>query len=200
MCDETVQIATLDVGRLRRDPEGMDFNNINPEQRFRSAWQAVEIERSVPYSLFTFGESELPYYLIVGAPQAGDPVRVTQGEVKITRPMIVTADNARPELEGFFEDGEFDEAIDFLMTRTAAFKHLRVGNTQGPEQIVSDSTEEVVARLNHKLDSEEEDRVAILTAPHGLGPLAVLRYTTERVMQSAPDNIQELRERGFLPG
>ena len=38
--------------------------------------------------------------------------------------------------------------------------------------------------------------VAILA---GLAGLAVLRYAAERIMQSAPDNIQELRERGFLP-
>lgn len=175
------------------------MNHFNAHDRFRDAWQAVGIERTVPYSLFTFGESDLPYFLVVGARQSGDPVRIARGEVKVTRPLIVTADNARPELEGFFEEEEFRDAIDYLLTRTAAFRHLKLGNTQGPEQIVSDSVEEVVARLNRQLDSEEEDRVAILTAPHGLGGLAVLRYTTERVMQSAPENIQELRERGFLP-
>lgn len=177
----------------------MDFHRFDSEQRFRAAWQAVEINRSAPYSLFTFGESELPYYLIVDAEQVGDPVRITQGEVRITRPRIITADTMRPEFEGFFEDNEFQDAVDFLLTRTAAFKNLKLGNTQGAQQIVSDSVEEVVARLNRRLDSEEEDRVAILSAPHGLGSIAVLRYATERVLQSAPDNIQELRERGFLP-
>jgi len=29
--------------------------------------------------------------------------------------------------------------------------------------------------------------------------MAVLRYAAERVMASGPDNMQELRERGFLP-
>ena len=54
-------------------------------------------------------------------------------------------------------------------------------------------------RINRKLDEEEEDRVAILTAPPGLGGVAVLRYCLERVAQSAPDNLAELRERGLLP-
>ena len=192
-------LLTLDSRPSRPDAGVMSFDEMPPEHRFRAAWQAVDVARSVPYSLFTFGESELPYYLIVDAKRAGEPVGLTQGEVKITRPLIVTADNARPELEGFFEDQEFGDAIDFLLTRTAAFKHLKLGNVHGPEQVVSDSVEEVVARLNRQLDAEEEDRVAILTAPYGLGGLAVLRYAAERVMQSAPDNIQELRERGFLP-
>ena len=94
---------------------------------------------------------------------------------------------------------EFDDVVQFLLQRTAAFSHLKFDNLHGPSQIVSDSVDEVVARLNRKLDTEEEDRVAILTAPYGLGGLAVLRYAAERVWRSAPDNIQELRERGFLP-
>jgi len=177
----------------------MDFHEYDAGARFRNAWQAVEIARPVHYSLFTFGESELPYYLIVDAPRPREPVSITQGKVKITRPLIVTPDNARPELQGFFEDHEFDDVVEFLLQRTAAFSHLKFDNLHGPSQIVSDSIAEVVARLNRNLDADEEDRVAILTAPHGLGGLAVLRYAAERVWQSAPDNIQELRERGFLP-
>jgi hypothetical protein len=41
--------------------------------------------------------------------------------------------------------------------------------------------------------------VAILSAPASLSGFAVFRYATERILSSAPDNIQELRERGFLP-
>jgi hypothetical protein len=89
--------------------------------------------------------------------------------------------------------------IDYLLARTAAFSNLKLENQSQKSELTSDSVEEVVARLNHRLDAEEEDRVAILTAPHRLGPLAVLRYTTERIMESAPGNIRELRERGFLP-
>jgi hypothetical protein len=177
----------------------MNFHEFSPERRFRTAWEAVGIARSVPYSLFTFGESELPYYLVVDAEQPGEPVHVTRGEVKVTRPLIITADSARAELQGFFESHEFDDAVQFLLSRTAAFRHLKMDNVRGKQEVVSDSVEEVVARLGHKLDAEEEDRVAILTAPHGLGGLAVLRYSAERILQSAPENIQELRERGFLP-
>ena len=177
----------------------MDFIDDDLGEQFQSAWQAIDIVRGVPYSLFTFGASELPYYLVIDAERPREPVSVTRGEVTIARPMIITPDNMQPELEGFFEEQEFGDAIDFLMTRTAAFKHLKLNNRHGKAEIVSDSVEEVVARLNRQLDAEEEDRVAILTAPYGLGGLAVLRYVTERVVESAPDNIQELQERGFLP-
>ena len=85
------------------------------------------------------------------------------------------------------------------MARTAGFSNLRVDNTSGPAEIISDRVEEAVEKLNRRLDEQEEDRTAILTAPYGLGGVALLRYAAERIWQSAPDNVQELRERGFLP-
>jgi hypothetical protein len=177
----------------------MDFYRNRQEEHFLRLWNSVAIVRSVPYTLFTFGTSELPYFLVVDAEQPGNPVELSRGVVKVTRPLILTPDNVAPEFRNFFEDGESAGMIDFLLARTAAFSNLRIENESQHANLVSDSVEEVVARLNRQLDSEDEDRVAILTAPHKLGKLAVLKYTTERMLQSAPGNIQELREKGFLP-
>ena len=85
------------------------------------------------------------------------------------------------------------------MSRTAAFSNLKLSNESGPEKIVTDTVEEAVTRLNRQLDDEEEDRVAILSAPAALAGFAVFRYASERILSSAPGNIQELRERGLLP-
>ena len=71
-------------------------------------------------------------------------------------------------------------------------------NDSGPDRIVTDTVEEAVEKLNRQLDDEEEDRVAILSSPSELSGFAVFRYATERVLASAPGNIQELKERGFL--
>lgn len=177
----------------------MDFESFEQERRFREAWEAVTIERNVPYTLFTFGESVLPYYLVCRAPLPGEPVSLTKGEVRIARPTIITPDSIHPEFRNFFEEGEGEEFVEFLLARSAAFSHLRLDNAAGPVRKLSDSVEEVVARLNRQLDAEEEDRVAILSAPRPLAGVAVLKYAAERVWSSAPDNVQELRERGFLP-
>jgi hypothetical protein len=178
----------------------MPFSPFDPEAYFRSAWESVHIARPVSYALFTFGESELPYFLVVDSEQPRNPVSVTRGEVKITRPLIITPQNARPEFLHFFDESEdVGGMIDFLMARTAAFRNLKLENQHRRAELVSDSVDEVVSKLNGKLDAQDEDRVAILTAPHGLGGVAVLKYAADRVFQSAPGNIQELRERGFLP-
>jgi hypothetical protein len=170
------------------------------ERRFRAAWEAVAIRRPVHYSLFTFGESVLPYFLVLSAAKPGETASLTQGAVKITRPTIITPDNMRPEFNNFFEDSEDEQLVQFLLARNAGFSHLRLANASGPKRITSDSVEEIVSKLNRQLDEEEEDRTAILTAPPELAGIALLRYAAERVWSSASDNIQELRERGFLPG
>lgn len=177
----------------------MDFSDYQDEHHFRELWESVEVARPVHYSLFTFGESQLPYFLVLHAASVGGTVSIRQGEVRITRPTIITPDSARPEFRNFFEDHADEGIIDFLMARTAGFSHLKFDNSSGPDRIVSDSVQEAVDKLNRQLDAEDEEHVAILTAPPMLAGVAVLKYAAERVWSSAPDNVQELRERGFLP-
>ena len=179
----------------------MLFSPFDDEMKFMRAWNAIEIARPVSQGLFTFDVSELPYYLVCGGRKPGATVSITKGEVHISRPLIITPDNVRPEFENFFEESDADESdfVQFLLARTAAFRNLKVNNKSSAKQIVSDSIEEVVEKLNRQLDMEDEDRIASLTSPPKLAGLALLKYTTERVMASAPDNVQELRERGFLP-
>lgn len=177
----------------------MRSNEHEQERLFRAAWEAVAIRRPVHYSLFTFGESVLPYFLVLSAAKPGQPASLSQGAVRITRPTIITPDNARPEFDNFFEDSDNERLVQFLLARTAGFSHLKFANSSGPKRITSDSVDEIVSKLNRQLDDEEEEHTAILTAPPALGGIALLRYAAERVWSSAPDNIQELRERGFLP-
>ncbi len=174
-------------------------SDFNDERRFYDVWEAVEIVRPVNYSLFTFGSSELPYYLVCPPGPDQHLASVRKGQVNIDRPLIITPDNMAPEFRDFFEDAADEGIIDFLLSRTASFSNLKLTNRSGETKLVSDSVEEIVSRLNRQLDDEEEDRVAILTAPAPLAGVALLKYATERVLHSAPDNVQELRERGFLP-
>lgn len=175
------------------------FDDAESLARFHEAWESVEIVRRARYGLFTFGESVLPYYLL-SEPEAGQStVSVARGEVRIERPMIITPDNAPPEISNFLDDHDEEMEISHLLSRTANFRHLRFNNEKASPELVSDRLSEVVERIERRLDVEEDDHTAILTAPAGLGGAAVLRYAIEQVIESAPDNVQELRERGFLP-
>src|SRR5215218_2701230 len=84
-----------------RDHRSTDFTHSTPmsmdsfrhSERWRRLWDAVAIVRPVHYSLFTFGESELLYWLVQDADRERTPVRIARGEVRVTRPLIITPDN-----------------------------------------------------------------------------------------------------------
>jgi hypothetical protein len=126
-------------------------------------------------------------------------VAVRQGQVTISRAKILTPDNIHPEFQNFFENSDEFGAAEFMMSRTAAFSNLKISNRQGSERIVTDTIAEAVDQLNRRLDGDEEEHTAILSAPSGMAGFALFKYASQRVMSSAQDNLQELRERGFLP-
>lgn len=175
------------------------FDEFEQEMRFRRLWESVRIERRVAYSLFTFGDSDLPYFLVTPQTAERDTVRIRQGQITVSRAKIITPDSMRPEFRDFFEEHEEYGFAEFLMARSAAFSNLKLSNHRGTERIVTDTVEEAIDRLNSQLDADEEDRVAILSAPEDLAGIALLKYASERIMESAPDNLNELRDRGFLP-
>lgn len=163
-------------------------------------WNSVQIARASRFTLFTFGETELPYYLILTPENVGAMVNVKQGAIRITRPKIITPGTSSPEFSNFFADNESDGdgLVQFLISRSAAFTNLKFDNSSRSSELVSDSEEELVDKIRQRLDFEEEDGTAILVAPEPLEWMALMRYAAERVMSSTPDNVQELRERGFL--
>lgn len=180
----------------------MDFDPFDPQLHFKRLWDDVRIERASHYTLFTFGDSDLPYYLLSEPTQAGELVSVHEGTIKISRPLIIRPDGDRPEFENFFESEDDDDSrqdyISFLLARTAAFSNLRFSNQQRASKVVSDSLEETIDRLTHQLDDQEEDRVAIIISKPRHHGLALMKYAIGQVIQSTPENLQELRERGFL--
>jgi hypothetical protein len=172
-----------------------DFSN---ERRFRAAWESVKIVRESRFSLFTFGDTDLPYFLILSGINVDQAISLVRGNVKITRPMIIRPDDY-PELENFFEDSDENDLARFVLARSASFSNMKLRNSESTKNLVSDSVEEMIAKVTQQLDSDEEEHVAVLTAPVQLAGFAVLRYAAERIMHSAPENIQEFREKGFLP-
>jgi len=113
----------------------MDLSEFEARRRFQQAWEAVRIARPVHYTLFTFGESQLPYWLVCEGREASETVTITRGDVRITRPLIITPDNIGPEFRNFFESDDEGALAGFIMERTAAFSHLQFDNQHGPARI-----------------------------------------------------------------
>ena len=96
------------------------FDNFEQFQQFRAAWTSIRIERSVEMGLFTFGDTDLPYYLVTSSAKS-QTVGIRRGSVTISRARIITPDSLHPEIRNFFEEHEDIGYIEKLLTRSAAF-------------------------------------------------------------------------------
>ena len=213
----------------------MDFALPEDPQRFMKLMGAVDVVRKTPFHLFTFGETALPYKLVLKPRREGGDVGVCEGEITVARPTIIRPGSG-PQFRGFFEDDDDGPSFDpghgfndgypntagnsrgsdddwdgamgdgddgegvvrFLMSRGVKFGELNLGHRRLRRGRSPRTVRSIVDELKNEI-CEEDDRTAILVAPHGLGGVALVRYAAECVMESTPGNIGELRERGFLP-
>ena len=222
----------------------MNFEPPDDAPDFLRLWGRIKIVRKTPFTLFTFGETALPYKLVLEPKREGGRVvgrvGVKEGEITVARPTIITPDNAGPRFRGFFEDDDDGPSFDpghgyddgypntagnltgpagagdddwdggmgdgedgervvrFLMSRGVKFGDVTLAHRARRRGKSTAGVQETVDRLRREHD-EEDDRTAILLAPHGLGGVALVRYAAECIIESAPGNVGELRERGFLP-
>lgn len=81
------------------------FDDFDELHRLRG-WlrDSVRIVRAVHYSLFTFGESVLEYYLVTEPQSPERLVKIRRGEVKVTRPLIIRPGQDGAEFLNFFEN------------------------------------------------------------------------------------------------
>ena len=96
------------------------------------------------------------------------------------------------------EGGEGERVVRFFMSRGVKFGDLDVGHRRLRRGRSARTVRSIVDELKAEI-TEEDDRTAILVAPHGLGGVALVRYAAECIIESTPGNVGELRERGFLP-
>ena len=219
----------------------MDLSLPDDSREIMRLLAAVDVVRKTPFHLFTFGETALPYKLVLKPKREGGEVGVCEGEITVARPTILRPGSLGPKFRGFFPDDQFsqdgggpsfdpghgfddgypntrgnpnasedgwegamgegsdgEQVVRFFMSRGVKFGDLDVGHRRLRRGRSARTVRSVVDELKAEI-TEEDDRTAILVAPHGLGGVALVRYAAECVIESAPGNVGELRERGFLP-
>ena len=221
----------------------MNFELPDDSRAMMRLLAAVDVVRKTPFHLFTFGETALPYKLVLKPKRPGGDVGVCEGEITVARPTIVRPGSLGPKFRGFFPDddddgpsfdpghgfddgypntrgnpqssrdgarddddwdgafGDGDEGervVRFFMARGVKFGDLSVGHRRLRRGRSARTVRGVVDELKAEI-VDEDDRTGILVAPHGLGGVALVRYAAECIHESAPGNVGELRERGFLP-
>jgi hypothetical protein len=173
------------------------------DEKIRYAVLATEIIRPPKQSLYTFGTTNVTYYLLTH-PAYSDPdipvseTVIREGRVIAERPRIVTP-YYLSRLEGFGEEARryFDSlAKEFGPTTAGIFYSYK--NEPKEMNIVSDNMQAVVEKINAKIDEKGDSLSAIIRGEDVLWDVSLLKFIFELTRRSVGENVTEMGQRGLL--
>jgi hypothetical protein len=176
----------------------MDIN----DEKIRYAVRQTEILRAPQQSLYTFGMTNINYYLVT-QPVYSELVKtanetvIREGRVVAERPRIVTP-YYLSRLEGFgLEARRYFEALMREHGQHIPGLFYTYKNEPKELNIVSDSLLAVVAKLNAEIDKRGDKLAAIIKGEDELWDVSLLKFIFELTRRSLDDNISQLGSRGL---
>jgi hypothetical protein len=177
---------------------GMDIN----DEKIRYAVRQTEILRAPQQSLYTFGMTNINYYLVT-QPVYSELVKtsnetvIREGRVVAEKPRIVTP-YYLSRLEGFsLEARKYFEALMREHGQHIPGLFYTYKNEPKELNIVSDSLLSVVARLNAEIDKRGDKLAAIIKGQDEFWDVSLLKFIFELTRRSLDDNISQLGSRGL---
>lgn len=173
------------------------------DERIRYAVLGTEILRAPKQSLYTFGTTNITYFLVTqpsyaeSKDEVGETV-VREGKVVAERPRIVTPFYLS-RLEGFGTEAR--RYFDSLMTEhgpNAAGVFYTYRNEPKDLNIISDSLPSVVDKINTEIDQRGDTLSAIIRGVDTLWDVSLLKFIFELTRQSVGDNVHQMGQRGLL--
>ena len=177
----------------------MDIN----DERIRDAVERTVVLRPPRQTLFTFGRTNIYYYLItepayielVG--ETNETV-IREGRVLAEKPKIVTP-YYLSGLEGFSSDAKkyFESLIENYGPNIPGLLYS-YRNEPKELNIVSSGWQAVVERLNTEIDERNDPLSAIIKGPDELWDVSLVKFIFEMTQKSVGTNLGEMGARGLL--
>ena len=173
------------------------------DDRIREAVKHTEILRAPKQSLYTFGTTNIHYYLVT-EPAYSELVQnvtetvVREGNVIAERPRIVTP-YYLSRLKGFSS-----EASRYFNTLTEEFGSNVSGliytykNEPKELTIVTNNLLSVVNNINTEIDKRGDPLAAIIKGQDELWDVSLMKFIHEVTRSSMPDNLSQMGSRGLL--
>ncbi len=173
------------------------------DKRIEYAVRQTEILRAPRQNLYTFGTTNLYYYLVT-EPAYSELMQditetvVREGRVIAERPKIVTP-YYLSRLEGFSPEARrYFEAL--AEEHGTGLHGLFYTYKNEPKElnIVSDNLPSVVDKLNEKIDKRNDSLAAIIRGEDELWDVSLMKFIYEVTRSSVPYNLRQLGRRGLL--
>lgn len=173
------------------------------DDKIEDAVKHTEILRAPKQSLYTFGTTNIYYYLVT-EPSYSELIKniaetvVREGRVIAERPRIVTP-YYLSRLEGFSPDARrYFEAL--IKTHGSNIPGLFYTYKNEPKEltIVSDNLPSVVDKLNAEIDKRGDPLAAVIKGQDELWDVSLMKFIFEMTRSSIQDNLRQLEARGLL--
>ena len=173
------------------------------DERIRQAIKHTEILRAPKQRLYTFGTTNIYYYLVT-EPAYSELVKnitetvVREGRVIAEKPRIVTP-YYLSRVEGFSSEARrYFEAL--VQEHGTDIPGLFYTYSNEPKEltIVADSLRSVVDKLNAEIDKRGNPLAAIIKGEDELWDVSLMKFIYEMTRSSLPDNLEQLGSRGLL--
>ena len=150
--------------------------------------------------LYTFGATRLPYVCLSQAADNADQIMVRRGEVMADRPQISVPEEIF-SFEGFDQAKEnTGDEFAVILARRISMPPSKYVNKTGAVMRERGPLSEAIERVIRRLESDNDVRTGVISAPEPVWGLSVLLYVGSQVARSAPSNVQEHFEHLRLRG
>jgi hypothetical protein len=176
---------------------------VTNDDRIRHAVEHTEILRAPKQSLYTFGTTNIHYYLVT-EPVYSELVNSTtetvvrEGRVIAERPKIVTP-YYLSNLDGFSSEARryFGALVE---EHGANVRGLFYTYKNEPKEltIVSDNLLSVVEKLNAEIDRRGDPLMTIIKGEDEFWDVSLMKFIYEMTRSSLQDNLSQMGSRGLL--
>jgi hypothetical protein len=172
-------------------------------ERIEYAARHTEIIRHPRQHLATFGVTNIYYYLVTEPTYSEisndtNETVIREGRVIAERPKIVTP-YYLSHLEGFSYDArQYFEKLMMMHGPKAPGLFYTYKNEPKGLNIVSDSWQVVVEKLNDEIDKKNDPLATIIKGQDDLWDVSLLKFIYEITSRSVGTNIAQMESRGLL--
>jgi len=159
------------------------------------------VVRAPAQAIQTFGTTSFRFTLVSELLDHVNRVRVRDGRIHAEKPTILSPHNySKLLLDGFGENAR--GYADWLEAHGSHLRFLRYGfqfrKTDVSEEIVNAPKEEVIERMEKRLDHAEDPMATLIDGVDDAWEVCLLKFTVELIQRSAGENMDEWKRRGFI--
>jgi hypothetical protein len=151
--------------------------------------------------LETFGNTVISYHLISEKLDAVNEIRIREGKVHAERPQVLTHSYfERLLLDGFGEEAQQYSSWlrDHIKDLTFMKYGFRFRKEEGTESTIHENIKDVSARVKKMVEEKSDPLTTVIQGVDDAWEICLLKFMTDFVRKSAPDNFMDLKKRKLL--